>query len=173
MRAYHGKRPLPKAHLARMRLAMPATTDYWVNDAEGEPLFVVTAEANEGLVQMLPGVLDEVRALIGDRRVTVVFDRGGWSPKLFHRLLASGFDILTYRKGKSARLPASRFSDHELELDGRKIRYRLADTGSYLAYGPPRARKRIHLRQVTRLSDDGHQTPIITSRRDLSAAEMG
>ncbi len=47
VRAYHGKRPLPKGHLARMRLAMPATTDYWVNDAEGEPLFVVTAEANE------------------------------------------------------------------------------------------------------------------------------
>lgn len=172
VRAYHGKRPLPKAHLARIRLAMPATTDYWVNDAEGEPLFVVTAEANEGLVQMLPGVLDEVRALIGDRRVTVVFDRGGWSPKLFGRLIASGFDILTYRKGKSPQLPASRFSTHEVELDGRQLRYRLADTGTYLGYGPPHARKRMHLRQVTRLSDDGHQTQIITSRRDLSAAEV-
>jgi len=172
VRAYHGKRLLPKAHLARMRLAMPATTDYWVGDAEGEPLFVVTAEANEGLVQMLPGVLDEVRALTGDRRVTVVFDRGGWSPKLFHRLLTSGFDVLTYRKGKSPQLPASRFSNHEVEFDGRPLRYRLADTGTYLGYGPPHARKRIHLRQVTRLSDDGHQTQIITSRCDLSAAEI-
>jgi len=43
-------------------------------------LFGVTTEANEGLVQMLPGVLDEVRALIGDGRVTGVFDRPGWSP---------------------------------------------------------------------------------------------
>jgi prepilin-type processing-associated H-X9-DG protein len=77
VRAYHGKRQLPKTHLARMRLAMPATTDYWVNDAEGEPLFVVTTEANQGLVKMLPIVLDEVRSLVGDRRVTVVFDRGG------------------------------------------------------------------------------------------------
>ena len=64
VRAYHGKRQLPKAHLARMRLAMPATTDYWVNDAEGEPLFVVTTEANEGLVKLLPAVLDEVRPFI-------------------------------------------------------------------------------------------------------------
>jgi len=29
VRAYHGKRTI---HLARMRLSMPATTDYWVND---------------------------------------------------------------------------------------------------------------------------------------------
>jgi len=172
VRAYHGKRTLPKAHLARMRLAMPATTDYWVGDAEGEPLFVVTAEANKGLVQMLPDILDEVRALIGDRRVTVVFDRGGWSPKLFHRLITSGFDILTYRKGKSPQLPASSFSNHEVELDGRQFHYCLADTGTYLGYGPPSARKRIRLRQVTRLSEDSHQTPIITSRRDLSAAEI-
>ncbi|MBN1607662.1 MAG: hypothetical protein JW940_13580, partial [Polyangiaceae bacterium] len=73
-------------HLARMRLAMPATTDYWVNDTEGEPLFVVTTEANAGLVKMLPVVLDEVRPLVGDRRVTVVFDRGGWSPKPARRV---------------------------------------------------------------------------------------
>ena len=79
-----------------MRLSMPATTDYWVNDTEGDPLFVVTTEANRGLVTMLPVVLDEVRSLIGDRQVTVVFDRGGWSPKLFAKLLAGGFDILTY-----------------------------------------------------------------------------
>lgn len=48
----------------------------------------------------------------------------------------------------------------------------MADQGIYLHYGPAKARKRLHLRQVTRLGDDGHQTPIITSRRDLSAAEV-
>ena len=172
VRAYHGTRCLPKAHLARMRIAMPATTDYWVNDAEGEPLFVVTTEANEGLVKMLPVVLDEVRALVGDRGVTVVFDRGGWSPKLFRQLIASGFDILTYRKGRSPRLPRSCFATHEAVVDGRKLSYVLADTGTYLGYGPRKARKRLHLRQVTRLADDGHQTPVITSRRDLSSIEV-
>jgi transposase len=57
VRAYHGQYPLPKAHLARMRLAMPATTDYWVNDTAGDSLFVLTAEANAGLVKMLPQTL--------------------------------------------------------------------------------------------------------------------
>lgn len=37
VRVYHGRRTLPKAHVARMRLAMPATTDYWVNDVAGQP----------------------------------------------------------------------------------------------------------------------------------------
>lgn len=172
VRAYHGKHPLPKAHLARMRLAMPATTDYWVNDAEGEPLFVVTTEANKGLVKILPMILDEVRTLVGDRRVTVVFDRGGWSPKLFKELIARGFDILTYRKGRCLRVPRSCFSACKAVVEGRELSYVLADTGTYLEYGPRNARKRLHLRQVTRLSDDGHQTPIITSRRDLPTIEV-
>jgi hypothetical protein len=171
VRAYHGKHRLPKAHLTRRRLAMPATTDYWINDREGDPLFVITTEANRGLVKMLPAILKEIRSLIGNRRLTVVFDRGGWSPKLFREIIAGGFDILTYRKGRCPRLPRSAFDLHEAVLDGRPLRYRLADTGIYLNYGPPHDRKRLHLRQVTRL-DDGHQTPIITSRRDLSAIEV-
>lgn len=45
VRVYHGKHAIPKAHVARMHIAMPGTSDYWVNNAGGEPLFVVTAEA--------------------------------------------------------------------------------------------------------------------------------
>jgi len=166
VRVYHGQRPLPKTHVARMRLAMPATTDYWVNDAEGDPLFVVTAEANAGMVKMLPGVLAEVRALVGPRRVTVVFDRGGYSPTLFLQLLADGFDLLTYRKGRSRRVARARFTRHEAVIDSRTVSYRLADQGVRLLAGT------LRLRQVTRLGDDGHQTPILTSRRDLPAVEV-
>jgi transposase len=166
VRVYHGQRTLPKAHVARRRLAMPATTDYWINDAAGEPLFVVTAEANAGLVKMLPDVLAEIRALVGERRVTVVFDRGGYSPKLFQKLLADGFDLLTYRKGRSRPVPRARFTGHEAVLDGIKVSYLLADQGVRLLGGT------LRLRQVTRLTDAGHQTPILTSRRDLPAVEI-
>jgi len=166
VRVYHGRRTLPKTHVARMRLAMPATTDYWVNDAAGDPLFVVTAEANAGMVKMLPGVLAEVRALVGERRVTVVFDRGGYSPKLFLQLIADGFDLLTYRKGRSRRVARSHFTLHEAVIDGCKVSYTLADQGVRLLGG------KLRLRQVTRLAQDGHHTPILTSRRDLPAAEV-
>jgi len=166
VRVFHGKTTLPKAHVAQMRLPMPATTDYWVNDAIGEPIFVITAEANAGLVKMLPAILDEARSLLGDRRLTVVFDRGGWSPKLFAKLVAAGFDLLTYRKGRSRRLPRSRFSVRKGVINGRSITYTLADQGIYLLGG------KLRLRQVTRLSENGHQTPIVTSRRDLPAIEV-
>jgi transposase len=166
VRAYHGKRSIPKTHVARMRISMPATTDYWVNDAEGEPLFVVTTEANKGLVKMLPEVLKEVRSLVAERRVTVVFDRGGWSPKLFQKLMAEDFDFITYRKGRSRRVAKSRFAAHQATLDGRKLHYLLADQNVLLL------KRKLRLRQVTRLSCDGHQTRILTSRWDLPAIEV-
>jgi len=167
VRVYHGRHKLPKAHVARMRLSMPATSDYWVNDKTGDPLFVVTAEANAGLVKMLPVVLGEVRSLVGERRVTVVFDRGGYSPRLFQKLIVEGFDILTYRKGRFPRVSKKRFQEHRAVIEGREVTYVLADQGVLLLGG------KLRLRQVTVLSEDGnHQTAILTSRRDLSAVEV-
>ena len=166
VRAYPGQRNIPKAHVARLRLSMPAPTDYWVNDQAGDPLFVITAAANAGMVQMLPEVLQEVRKLVGDRRVTVVFDRGGWSPKLFQKLLEANFDILTYRKGKSRRIAAQRFVLRRAQIDGRTVEYRLHDQAVRFLKG------KLRLRQVSRLSDNGHQTQVITSRGDLPAIEV-
>jgi transposase len=166
VRVYHGQHRLPKTHVARMRLSMPATSDYWVNDQAGDPLLVLTAEANAGLVKMLPGILEQVRALVGRRRVTVVFDRGGYSPRLFQQILAAGFDFLTYRKGRYPRIPRQAFRSHQTVVDGRTISYRLADQEVRLLKG------KLRLRQVTRLMDNGHQTPILTSRRDLSSARV-
>jgi transposase len=166
VRAYHGQRNIPKAHVARLRLSMPATTDYWVNDQAGDPLFVITAAANAGLVKMLPEVLNEVRKLVQDRRVTVVFDRGGWSPKLFQKLLEANFDVLTYRKGKSRRIAAQRFIVRRAQIDDRTVEYRLHDQAVRFLKG------KLRLRQVSRLSDNGHQTQVITSRWDLADIEV-
>ena len=166
VRVYHGKHTLPKTHVARMRLSLPATSDYWVNDSVGDPLFVLTAEANAGLVKMLPEILNQVRALVGKRRVTVVFDRGGYSPKLFQQILGANFDLLTYRKGKYRRIPRRCFRHCHTRRQRRTITYLLADQEVRLLKG------KLRLRQVTRLSEDGHQTPILTSRRDLSAIQV-
>jgi hypothetical protein len=166
VRAYHGKRTLPKAFVTIRRLAMPATTDYWVNDSAGDPLLVLTAPANAGLTKMLPAVLAQVREVVGDRRVTVVFDRGGYSPRLFAEILAQGFDILTYRKGKSRRVGQRRFVRRRAKLDGRWVSYDLSDQPVRLLNG------KLRLRQVTRRSDDGHQTPVLTSRWDLRDIEV-
>ncbi len=48
-----------------MPISLPATSDYWVNDrAPVTRCSLITAEANAGLVKMLPEILAQVRALV-------------------------------------------------------------------------------------------------------------
>jgi hypothetical protein len=163
VRVYNGKRKLAKAYVTRRRLAMPATTDYWVNDQQGEPIFVVTAPANDGLVKMLLPILAELRTLIGDLRpLTIVFDRGGWSPKLFLKLTEQGFDIVTYRKGKAEPIPEEYFSLMAEQIEGNRVEYWLHERCVAFLEG------KLWLRQVSRLNRSGHQTHVVTSRQDLT-----
>lgn len=165
VRVYHGKHAIPKAHVTQMRTALPATTDYWINDQRGDPLLMMTSDANAHMTHVLLPVLDSVRAMIGPkRRCTIVFDRGGWSPELFVAILARGFDLLTYRKGRVPLIDEKEFVECRARPDGRPVRYRLNDQEVAFLKG------RLQLRQVTRLNDTGHQTPILGSRRDLRPA---
>jgi DNA-binding CsgD family transcriptional regulator len=167
VRVYHGQHNIPKVYATRLRLAVPGTTDYWVHDKSGDPLFVLTVPANTGLAKTLPKLLGEVRTFLGKRRVTIVFDRGGFSPKLFRMLLAQNFDILTYRKGKGRRIHPRRFVLRKKRIDGRVISYRLHDQPVRFLKGT------LRLRQITRLCDDGeHQTAVLTSRFDLQDIEL-
>lgn len=170
VRVYNGKQvKLTKAHVTRMRLSMPATVDHWVNDRDGDPLFVVTATPTGSLAKELPAVLKEVRAALGERRATVVFDRGGWSPKLFAQMLEANFDLITYRKGARTEVSPDEFSLHEGHFDGRKIAYQLAEQTLKLNYKGGS----LTLREVVRLSEDGkHQTSIVTNRKDLTPVEI-
>ena len=167
VRAYHGQRPIAsKAYVARRHLAMPASTDYWVNDRSGDPLFVITGEVNAALTKALPRLLGEVRDVVGDQRVTIVFDRGGWSPKLFGTIIKDGFDLITYRAGRCRHINERRFIRRRADLDGHRVDYLLHDQPVRLLKG------KLRLRQVTRLCDTGHQTQVITSRWDLRDVEV-
>jgi transposase len=167
VRAYHGQRPIAsKAYVARRHLAMPATTDYWINDRSGDPLLVITGDLGQSLAKALPRLLREVRDLVGERGVTIVFDRGGWSPKLFATMIKAGFDVLTYRKGRCRRINERRFIRRRARLDGHWVDYLLHDQRVRFLKG------KLRLRQVTRLCESGHQTQVITSRCDLRDIEV-
>jgi hypothetical protein len=164
VRAYHGHRAISsKAYVARRHLAMPASTDYWINDRSGDPLLVITGEVDAALTKALPRLLREVRDLVGEQRVTIVFDRGGWSPRLFGAMIKDGFDVLTYRKGRCRRINERRFTIRRVELDGHWVNYLLHDQPVGFLKG------KLRLRQVTRLCDDGHQTH--AARVDLARLE--
>ena len=102
-RVYYGTRTVQKMHMARLKFPGPATKETWVTDGGGDPVFMVVAEPSASLAGELRGLLPDLRAIVGQgRRVTVCFDRGGWSPALFAGILDAGFDLLTYRKAPVA-----------------------------------------------------------------------
>src|SRR2546430_15264147 len=141
VRAYHGQRAISsEPYVARRHLAMPASTDYWINDRSGDPLFVITGEIDAALTKALPRLLREVRDLVGERRVTIVFDRGGWSPKLFDTMIKDRFDLLTYRAGRCRRINERRLTRRPVEPDRESGDYLLHDQPLRLPPGKMRLR---------------------------------
>ena len=65
---------------------------------------------------------------VGDKVAERLFDRGGWSPKLFKWMEQKGFDVLTYRKGKVEPLSDDEFEEVEVPGSEGKEHYDLADT---------------------------------------------
>ena len=101
IRVYHGSaKRLPKHYVARERLCLSATADYWVNAMDGKPFFVVSQPVDPGMLQtiehdILPVLERDVpnqpdaEQLAADpllHRFTMVFDREGYSPKFLARM---------------------------------------------------------------------------------------
>jgi len=167
VRAYHGTaHRLPKGYVTRRRMSMPATTDFWVNQQDAQPILVVTTPANDDMITVLrQSILPEVRSLVGTREVTLVFDREGYSPKFFRELNEQHFAVITYRKGNYPEWPMDEFREVTESIDGRQITYTLAERNVEMLEG-------FSMREVRRLCESGHQTAILTTRRDLSMVRV-
>jgi hypothetical protein len=178
-RVYYGTRQVQKTHVARLKFPAPATMETWVTGQDGDPVFMVVAEPSDSLAGELRRLLPQLRQVVGEgRRVTVCFDRGGWSPALFADITAAGFDLLTWRKGPAPDLPADTFTTITCADDrGREHEYDLADTTITLALSEgPRKGQTVTLRQVTRRvparGGGTRQIHALTSRTDLAAGEV-
>ena len=178
-RVYYGTRNVQKTHVARLKFPAPATMETWVTGQDGDPVFMVTAEPSDSLAGELRRLLPDLRAIAGQgRRVTVCFDRGGWSPALFADITAAGFDLLTWRKGPAPELPADTFTTITCADDrGRQHQYDLADTAVTLTiHDGPRKGQTVSLRQVSRRvparGGGTRQIHALTSRTDLAAGEV-
>ena len=159
VRAYHGTRRLPKTHVARMLISMPATLETWVADGNDEVILAVMAPPSAFTAAAeISRLLPEQRQFIGeDRRTTIVFDRGGWSPEVFAKVVHAGFDLLTYRKGDIEPEPDEAFADytftdergvvHEWNLADRQVELELSAKAT-----KRHGRNTITLRQIVRRS---------------------
>ena len=178
-RVYYGTRHVQKTHVARLKFPAPATMETWVTGQDGDPVFMVVAEPSDSLAGELRRLLPQLRGIVGQgRRVTVCFDRGGWSPALFADITAAGFDLLTWRKGPAPDLPADEFTtitcaddrgrEHELRPGrhhrraGHQRGAAQGADGDAAAGHPPGPRPAGATRQIHAL----------TSRTDLAAGEV-
>ena len=54
VRVYHGSQTkLPRHYVARQRLCCRATTDYWVNQPEGSPIFKINQAVDPGMIEVI------------------------------------------------------------------------------------------------------------------------
>jgi hypothetical protein len=178
-RVCHGTRIVQKTHVARLKFPAPATMETWVTGQDGDPVFMVVAEPSDSLAGELRHLLPDLRGIVGEgRRVTVCFDRGGWSPALFADITGAGFDVLTWRKGPAPDLPAAAFATVTCTDDrGRVHEYELAEVTVTLGISEgPRKGQTVTLRQVTRRvaarGGGTRQIHALTSREDLPAGEV-
>jgi transposase len=176
VRVYHGKQTqLPRRYIARQRLCLRGTTDYWVNDALGLPFFSVERPIDHGLLEALrtdivPRLLEDVPAqptaeeLKADpylSRFVIVFDREGYSPAFFrwmweqHRI-----SCITYHKYPKDPWPESWFSQIEVRMpNGELVSMKLAEMGSWIGSRSDG----LWVREVRKLTSSGHQTSLIST----------
>jgi len=172
MRAYFGTRDLQKTHVARLHMAARATAETWVADADGQPVMVITAAPSASLAGEIQQLLPALRATVGTHRsATLIFDRGGWSPTLLKKIVDAKFDLICWRKGDFAPLGDTDFTECGFtDADtGIEHTYTLAETTTELDCGKHGT---LPLRQIHKRGRDGSQHPLVTSRRDLTAAEI-
>jgi hypothetical protein len=176
VRLYHGKlTELPKRFVSRQRLCLRGTTDYWVNDALGQPYFVVDRPVDQGMLQALrsdivPRLLQEVPGQPSQQqleqdpllaRFILVFDREGYSPAFF-RQMWQGHRIacITYHKFPHDDWPLDWFADISVPMpDGQTLNMKLGEHGSFIGQD----NTGVWVREVRKLSKDGHQTSLIST----------
>ena len=133
-----------------------------MGDQHGRPLLVLNEALSTNLAHALPAICGSIRDVIGGRRFTVVFDRGGFDSKLFTWLTNQRIGFITYQRGEP-NLTDTAFTRHRTRFEGRLIRYDLAqDTAWVNGRGP--------WRRVVVRAANGHQVPIITN---LTHDEIG
>jgi prepilin-type processing-associated H-X9-DG protein len=170
VRVYHGDQTrLPKHYTAREKLCLHATVDYWVNAMDGQPFMVINKTVDPGLIavietDILPRLESMVPSLphpeVSNRpahRFTLVFDREGYSPDFFKRMLEKGIACLSYNKYPGANWSVEEFESQTVTLlGGEAVTMQLAERGTRLSNG-------LWVREIRKRDESGHQTAILST----------
>jgi len=185
VRVYHGSltKP-PRRYVSRERLCLRGTTDYWVNDWLGRPFFMVEKAIDPGLLKTLeheivPRLLKDIPNQPTELELTnnphlcrfiLVFDREGYSPVFFKKMWQDHrIGCMTYHKHPDGPWPEEWFSEQKLIMpNGEEVTMRLAEMGSAVGSG----KEPIFMREVRKLTENGHQTSLISTAYDLPHTQL-
>ena len=182
VRVYHGElAKLPRHYVARQKLYLRATVDYWINALDGQPFFYVNQEIDHGLVQALENDIVpwlETHAPISPEhqqrmdhdalmpRFTVVFDREGYSPDLFEALQKRRIAVLSYHRYPGENWEAREFEPKVVTLaNGESVQMNLAERGTQLPQG-------LWIREVRKLTAGGEQISLVSTHGGLEAEAL-
>jgi prepilin-type processing-associated H-X9-DG protein len=181
VRVYHGsKTQLPRHYVARQKLCLRATTDYWVNAMHGQPFFLLNQAVDPGLLQVVERQIvprleetipnqptTEALALdVNLHRFTLIFDREGYSPAFLRRMKKKRIACLTYHKYPGENWPQDEFQTIQVELaSGARVSMQLAERGTFVG-------GELWVREIRKLTASGHQTAILSTDYHTTAGPM-
>jgi len=185
VRIYYGdKANLPSKFISRQKLCLSATTEYWVNDAQGMPVMMVMGELTEKLqtaieeliipqlqqtvlLPSLPPPATEKQTATTEAQIitqqepehpvcTLIFDREAYQPSFFQRLWDNWqIAIITYRKNVKDKWEPECFKVTDVMVLENKVIMHLCERKVIL--------DGIAFREIRCLGEGGHQTSIITN----------
>lgn len=172
-RVYHGSQTkLPRHYVARQRLCLRATVDYWVNAMDGKPFFCVNQVVDHGLLDVLrkeiiPALLRDVPSQVSAEqmnlnpllhRFTVIFDREGYSPDFMLEMKIQRIAIITYHKFPKGNWDSAEFAEYSCidKITGIKKVLQLAERGTQLSNG-------LWVREIRCMKTHDHQTSLVST----------
>jgi hypothetical protein len=172
VRVYHGgKANLPKRFVSREKLCLSGTTEFWVNDENGLPLMVVTAELNEKLKSAIEEIIPKIKkgtaitVQPGLPVFTLVFDREAYEPAWFKKLWDQHqVAVITYRKNVKDKWKEELFHNDDVHIFNTHVTMQLCEMGTQLSG--------LWFREIRKLSASGHQAAILTTHPELSLQKI-
>jgi transposase len=161
--AYSGAAPVQKGWNTRRRHAEPGRDDTVIVDDSWRAICFSSGPPS-GLSATMFGPLEQLRSIIGERRVMIGFDRGGSYPKVFAELQERGFDFVSYRRAPLSEPLAERTRSWTI-VEGKRSYMSVADeTVTLEGCGS--------VRQISVYERGGLVLQILTSDMDSSAAYL-
>lgn len=154
LRPYTGQEVVRKGWRMQDRRVLPGTTDYYVHDEDGRPVFRIDVPSHDTLCQWLLPIATRLREALGpDERILLAFDRAASYPDEFAGLRDAGFEFVAYERKPFAMLAETAFR-RRVEIRGEHYglcEQRLANLGN----------KRGRVRRISLCTPDGNQINVL------------